>query len=179
MPAEAPIELDDDPSFGLKCSPVLLLEKNPLYAYMYAQPIMAVNPLYPTQQEIDASRVTIPYHKKTYIEYLRSINEDIEDLTNPERDEQYNSVRPTGQFIGFGSNDQANDNAAIGTVQIRSQSWNELAAKEAARSPSFPRLEPNDDFGTISAKLLPDDMMMMIMIIRINTFYRSLKETTL
>ena len=148
-----------------------LLEKNPLYAYMYALPIVAVNPLYPTQQEIDASRVTIPYHKKTYIEYLRSINEDIEDLTTPERDEQYNSVRPSGQFIGFGSNDQANDQAAIGTMQIRPQSWNELAAREAARSPSIPRLEPNDDFATISAKLLPDNLSQAI-----NDYSRSSKH---
>jgi hypothetical protein len=148
-----------------------LLEKNPLYAYMYALPIVAVNPLYPTQQEIDASRVIIPYHKKTYIEYLRSINEDIEDVTTPERDEQYNSVRPSVQFIGFGSNDQANDQAAIGTVQIRSQSWNELATREARRSPSIPRLEPNDDFATISAKLLPDNLSQAI-----NDYSRSSKH---
>jgi len=44
------------------------IRDNPLYAYMYAQPIIAIDPLFPTQEEMAASRQVIYYNKDTYLQ---------------------------------------------------------------------------------------------------------------
>ena len=66
-----------------------------------------------------SSRLVIPYHELTYIAYLDHYNEGIYDLEDERRDQQYNSVRPSEAYIGYGSNDQANTDAAANVQQIR------------------------------------------------------------
>ena len=56
------------------------LNSNPLYAYHYKQPIHAVDPLRPTQLEIDRSRYTVLYNRESYEEYLETTGETIKPL---------------------------------------------------------------------------------------------------
>jgi len=53
------------------------LNSNPLYAYHYKQPIHAVDPLRPTQLEVDRSRYTVLYNRESYEEYLDTTDETI------------------------------------------------------------------------------------------------------
>ena len=53
------------------------LNSNSLYAYHYKQPIHAVDPLRPTQLEVDRSRYTVLYNRESYEEYLDTTDETI------------------------------------------------------------------------------------------------------
>jgi hypothetical protein len=128
-----------------------------LYAYLYATPIIAVNQNFPTQEEIDNSRTRILYNSNAYLAYLYKENEAELPLNDPGRDAQYQSIRPSNNFIGYGSNDQHEELEAQNVVRIRSSHWRSIAEKEAKRSPSIARLQPDDTIHTISDKLTDEN----------------------
>ena len=84
------------------------IKLNPLKAYANILPIISINPNRPTLQALRISRLIIPYHECTYMSYLDHYNEGIYDLEDERRDQQYNSVRPSAAYIGYGSSNQAN-----------------------------------------------------------------------
>ena len=79
---------------------------NELYAYLYAAPIIAVNQNFPTQEEIDNSRTRILYNSNAYLVYLYKEKETELMVNDPGRDAQCQSIRPSHNFIGYGSNNQ-------------------------------------------------------------------------
>jgi hypothetical protein len=129
------------------------IRDNPLYAYMYAQPIIAIDPIFPTQEEIAASRQVIHYNKDTYLQYLIDSQEDLHPMNLGERDEQATSIRPTAAYIGYGSNSLHEEIAANHVQRIRSHKWEGLAKLESTRTPTIRRLRQGDTIETIQAKL--------------------------
>ena len=126
---------------------------NEINAYLYAVPINAVNPDFPTQEEINNSRTRILYNSNAYLAYLYKENELELPFNDPARDVQCQSCRPSQNFIGYGSNNQDEELEAQHVVRIRSSNWRELAEKEAKRTPSIDRLQPNETIHSISIKL--------------------------
>ena len=129
---------------------------NELYAYLYATDIIAVDPNFPTEQEVADSRVRILYNADAYLEYLEYRRETLKPLNDPARDIQAMSIRPNSagiQFIGFGSNNQHEEIEAQDVPRIRSHKWRALGVDESKRTPTIPRLSPDDTIVTISAKL--------------------------
>ena len=126
---------------------------NEINAYLYAAPINAVNPDFPTQEEINNSRTRILYNSNAYLAYLYKENELELPFNDPARDVQCQSCRPSQNFIGYGSNNQDEELEAQHVVRIRSSNWRELAEKEAKRTPSIDRLQPNETIHSISIKL--------------------------
>jgi len=104
---------------------------NELYAYLYAAPINAVNPNFPTQEEINNSRTRILYNSNAYFAYLYKENEPEVPYNDAGRDVQCQSCRPSQNFIGYGSNNQHEELEAQHVVRIRSSNWRELAENEA------------------------------------------------
>ena len=133
------------------------IKLNPLKAYAYILPIISINPNRPTLQELRISRLIIPYHEFTYMSYLDHYNEGIYDLEDERRDQQYDSVRPSAAYIGYGSNNQANTDAAAHVQQIRPYQWKDLVDMEVSRHPSVQRLDNDDDIFSITAKLNHDN----------------------
>jgi len=82
-------EAEEDVFAAVTCT-LYQIRDNPLYA----QPIIAQNPLYPTQEEIAASRQIIYYNKDTYLLYLTDSQEYLHAMNLGERDEQATSIRP-------------------------------------------------------------------------------------
>jgi hypothetical protein len=113
---------------------------------LYATPINAVNPNFPTQEEIDNSRTRILYNSNAYLAYLYKENEPEVPYNDAGSDVQCQSCRPSQNFIGYGSNNQH-------VVRIRSSNWRELAEKEVKRTPAIDRLQPDDIIHSISLKL--------------------------
>ena len=142
----------------MKSSLMEEIKLNPLIAYTYIRPIIAVNPHRPTFQELASSRLIIPYHELTYLAYLDYHNEGIYELGDDKRDQQYNSIRPSEAYIGYGSNDQANTDAAADVQQIRFYQWKGLIENEVSRHPSIQRLENDDDIFSMTAKLNHDSI---------------------
>ena len=126
---------------------------NEIYAYLYAAPIIAVNQSFPTQEEVDNSRTRILYNSNAYLAYLYKENETELPLNDPGRDIQCQSCRPSENFIGYGSNNQHEELEAQNVVRIRSSHWRTIAEKEAKRTPSIARLQPDDTIDSISLKL--------------------------
>ena len=126
---------------------------NELNAYLYAAPIIAVNPDFPTQEEINNSRTRILYNSNAYLAYLYKENEPEVPYDDVGRDIQCRSCRPSQNFIGYGSNNQHEELEAQHVMRIRSSNWRELAEKEAKRTPSIDRLQPDDTIQSISLKL--------------------------
>ena len=113
---------------------------NELYAYLYAAPINAVNPNFPTQEEINNSRTRILYNSNAYLAYLYKENETEVTYNDAGRDVQCRSCRPSQNFIGYGSNNQHEELEAQHVVKIRSSNSRELTEKEAKRTPAIDRL---------------------------------------
>ena len=130
---------------------------NELYAYLYAAPIIAVNQNFPTQEEIDNSRTRILYDSNAYLAYLYKENETELMVNEPGRDAQCQSIRPSQNFIGYGSNNQHKELEAQNVVRIRSSHWRAIAEEEAKRTPSIARLQPDDTIHTINAKLTDEN----------------------
>jgi hypothetical protein len=130
---------------------------NELNAYLYATPIIAINQQYPTQEELDNSRTRILYNSSAYLAYLYKENEQELPINDPGRDVQCQSCRPSMNFIGYGSSDQHEEIEAQNVVRIRSGHWRSIAEREAKRSPSIARLQPEDTIETISAKLTDEN----------------------
>lgn len=61
----------------LKASLLDEIRSNPLHAYKYKVPIIALDPLHPTQLELDNSRHRIPYPEYAYKRFLTSINDKL------------------------------------------------------------------------------------------------------
>ena len=130
---------------------------NELYAYLYAAPIIATNQNFPTQEEIDNSRTRFLYNSNAYLAYLYKENETELAFNDPGRDIQCQSIRPSQNFIGYGSNNQHEEFEAQNVVRIRSSHWRSIAEKEAKRTPSIERLQPDDTIHSISAKLTDEN----------------------
>jgi hypothetical protein len=122
---------------------------NELYAYLYAAPINAVNPNFPTQEEINNSRTRILYNSNAYLEKMKKMrqnqnlykeNETEVTYNDAGRDVQCRSCRPSQNFIGYGSNNQHEELEAQHVVKIRSSNSRELTEKEAKRTPAIDRL---------------------------------------
>jgi hypothetical protein len=78
-------------------------------------------------------------------------------LNDHGRDAQCQSIRPSNYFIGYGSNDQHEELAAQDAVRFCSSHWRSIAEKEAKRTPTISRLQPDDTIHTISAKLTDEN----------------------
>ena len=74
------------------------LNSNPLYAYYYKQPIHAVDPLRPTQLEVDHSRYTVLYNIESYRESLDTTGEIIKSPGSAARAIQCKSIRPIWRY---------------------------------------------------------------------------------
>jgi hypothetical protein len=122
---------------------------NELNSYLYATPIIAVNQNYPTQEEMDNSRTRILYNSNAYLAYLYKENEIELPINDPGRDAQCQSIRPSINFIGYGSSDQHEELEAQNVVRIRSGHWRSIAEREAKRSPTIARLQPEDTIDTL------------------------------
>jgi hypothetical protein len=120
---------------------------------LYAAPINAVNPNFPTQEEINNSRTRILYNSNAYLAYLYKENEPEVPYNDAGRDVQCRSCRPSQNCIGYGSNNRHEELKAQHVVRIPSSNWRELAEKEAKRTPAIDRLQPDDTIHSISLKL--------------------------
>jgi hypothetical protein len=89
--------------------------------------------------------------------YLYKENEAELPINDQGRDAKCQSIRPSNNFIGYGSNDQHEELAAQNVVRIRSSHWRSIAEKQAKRTPSIARLQPDDTIDTISAKLTDEN----------------------
>jgi len=132
------------------------IQMNPLRAYMLATPVIALNPLYPTMEELDHSRQVILYHSRTYQRFIEDLGQDLEVEGTPERDRQYNSIRPSPAYRGFESNDVANTQAAENVIEILPFQWDDLIDLEVSRHPSINRLENEDSIEVLTEKLSPE-----------------------
>ena len=130
---------------------------NELYAYYYDAPIIAQDQNFPTQGEIDNSRTRILYNSGSYLAYLYKEGETELPINDPGRDVQCQSIRPSDKFIGYGSNNQHEELEAQNVVRLRQSHWRSIAEKEAKRTPSIARLQPDDTIHTISAKLTDEN----------------------
>ena len=122
---------------------------NELYAYLTQD--------FPTQEEIDNSRTRILYNSNAYLAYLYKENETELPINDPGRDAQCQSIRPSNNFIGYGSSNQHEELEAQNVVRIRSSHWRSIAEKEAKRTPSIARLQPDDTIHSISLKLTDEN----------------------
>jgi len=104
---------------------------NSLYAYLYKKPIVAFNPLRPTQLEVDASRVRILYNQESYEAYLADKAEQIKAPGSVARNIQCHSIRPSPSYIGYGGNDENETNEAEWELRIRAHEYEEIAAHDA------------------------------------------------
>ena len=120
------------------------LNSNPLYAYYYKQPIHAVDPLRPTQLEVDHSRYTVLYNIESYRESLDTTGEIIKSPGSAARAIQCKSIRPSMSFIGYGG-------------IIRKHDYDDIANEEARITPTIHRYHPDTDFNDhdVFTKLTP------------------------
>ena len=132
------------------------IQMNPLRAYLLATPIIAVNPLHPTIDELNHSRQQILYNKRTYQRFVEDLGQELEAEGTPERERQYNSIRPSPAYRGYGSNDLANTEAANNVVEILPFQWDDLIDLEVSRHPSINRLENEDNLEVLTEKLSPE-----------------------
>ena len=109
------------------------------------------------QEEIDNSRIRILYNANAYLAYLYKENETEIPFNDAGRDVQCQSCRPSPNFIGYGSNNQHEKVEAQNVVRIRSSHWRSIAKKEAKRTPSIARLQPDDTIDSISLKLTDEN----------------------
>jgi hypothetical protein len=78
-------------------------------------------------------------------------------VNDPGRDAQCQSIRPSNNFIGYGSNNQHEELEAQNVVRIRSSHLTSIAEKEAKRTPSIARFQPDETIHTISTKLTDEN----------------------
>jgi len=133
------------------------LNSNPLYAYHYKQPIHAVDPLRPTQLEIDRSRYTVLYNRESYEEYLDITSETIKPLGSAARAIQCKSIRPSMSFIGYGGIIDQETTDASNVVRIRKHDYDDIANEESRITPTIYRYNPATDITDhdVYAKLTP------------------------
>ena len=145
----------------LKASLLEEIKSNPLHAYKYKVPIIAFDPLHPTQLELDNSRQRIPYPEYAYKRYLTSINDTLiqpgaRNVNAVQRARQYRATRPSPQYFGYGSDNPAEVIEAENTEFIQQSEWPILVSAEVAIHPSIVRLVPEDTVESISLKLTQD-----------------------
>jgi hypothetical protein len=145
----------------LKASLLDEIRSNPLHAYKYKVPIIALDPLHPTQLELDNSRHRIPYPEYAYKRFLTSINDKLikpgaRNANAVQRARQYRATRPSPQYFGYGSDDPAEVIEAEDTKLIQQSEWPILVSSEVAIHPSIVRLVPEDTVESISFKLTQD-----------------------
>ena len=107
---------------------------------------------------VDLTPLTrILYNMNAYQAYLYKENETEVPFNDPGRDIQCQSCRPSNNFIGYGSNNQHEELEAQNVVRIRSSHWRAIAEREAKRTPSIARLQPDDTIHSISANLTDEN----------------------
>jgi len=126
---------------------------NSLYAYLYKKPIPAVDPIRPTQAEVDAARVRILYNQESYEAYLTDKAELIKAPGTAARHTQCQGIRPSPSYIGYGGNDENETFAAELELRIRAHEYEEIAAHDAKITPTIQRYYPGDDDSEVLAKL--------------------------
>lgn len=137
----------------LKLALLSEIESNHLHAYKYLVPIVAVDPLHPTFDELTNSRLRIPYNDYAYTRYLKSINEKVIQINVNRRTRQYNATRPSVSYYGYGSPNDQDVIDAENVPFIQKSDWPLLVDAEVAIHPSIIRLEADDTVQTISVKL--------------------------
>ena len=140
------------------------LNSNPLYAYHYKQPIHAVDPLRPTQLEVDRSRYTVLYNRESYEEYLDITGETIKSPGSAARAIQCKSIRPSMSFIGYGGIIDQETTDASNVVRIRKHDYDDIANQESRMTPSIQRYHPDTDLTDqdVHTKLTPANRSLAI-----------------
>ena len=140
------------------------LNSNPLYAYHYTQPIHAVDPLRPTQLEVDRSRYTVLYNRESYEEYLDITGETIKSPGSAARAIQCKSIRPSMSFIGYGGIIDQETTDASNVVRIRKHDYDDIANQESRMTPSIQRYHPDTDLTDqdVYTKLTPANRSLAI-----------------
>ena len=140
------------------------LNSNPLYAYHYKQPINAVDPLRPTQLEVDRSRYIVLYNRESYEEYLDITGETIKSPGSAARAIQCKSIRPSMSFIGYGGIIDQETTDASNVVRIRKHDYDDIANQESRMTPSIQRYHPDTDLTDqdVYTKLTPANRSLAI-----------------
>jgi len=129
------------------------LKTNPLYAYYYKAPIIAVNPNRPMQLEIDQSKVVIYYNQESYEEYLTTKQEAIKAEGSAARLVQCASIPPSVAYLGYGDINPADAIAAQDVVRIRDHEYEDIALHESRISPTINRYIEGDTITEVANKL--------------------------